>query len=587
MQGSLTRLSPRREGGRETAIGKYARECRRRKSQSAISGQGNSILGRPGNVRPLVKHLGRLLSGIQHENASEGPDVLSATSDLTGAREHRTIVETLSIKRESAQIMPTPLPAAPRALIPASVIDRLKAAAGAGGYLDSPQDMAPYVKSWRGNWVGATPLVLRPKTTEEVAALVKICAETGTAIVPQSGNTGLTYGSQPGQGMNEVVLSVGRMKAVRGIDLMNDTITVEAGVILQEIQRAAADQNRLFPLSLGAEGTCQIGGNISTNAGGIQVLRYGNTRNLVLGLEAVLPDGRIWNGLRGLRKDNTGYDLKQLFIGAEGTLGIITAAVLKLFPKPTETQTAWIAVESPQAGVELLSHMRQTLGESVTSFELIGRSIVDLLVQTMPNHADPLAGAHAWYVLTEISGQGAPGSLAEPLGTALESAAEKGLVRDAVIASSSEQGKRLWKMREDFAFAQQHAGGTIAHDISVPLSRITEFIQRSDAALLAAYPSIRPICFGHVGDGNLHYNPAKPVDWTYERFVAERERINQIVHDIVADLGGSISAEHGIGLLRLDENLRYKSPVETAMMIAVKRAFDPGNIMNPGKVVRL
>ena len=479
------------------------------------------------------------------------------------------------------------MPVSPRAPVTAAVIERLKAAAGPGGSLENPDDIAPYVKSWRGNWVGATPLVLRPKTTEEVAALVRICAETGTAIVPQSGNTGLTYGSQPGKGMNEVVLSVGRMKGVRNIDLKNDTITVEAGVVLQEIQRLAAEQDRLFPLSLGAEGTCQIGGNISTNAGGIQVLRYGNTRNLILGLEVVLPDGRIWNGLRGLRKDNTGYDLKQLFIGAEGTLGIITAAVLKLFPKPTETQTAWIAVESPEAGVELLAHMRGTLGESITSFELIGRSIVGLLLQTMPIHSDPLTRVHPWYVLTEITGQGAPGSLAEPLGTALEQAAEKGLIQDAVIASSSEQGKRLWKMREDFAFAQQYAGGTIAHDISVPLSRITEFIQRSDAALLAAYPSIRPICFGHVGDGNLHYNPAKPVDWTYERFVAERERINQIVHDIVVELGGSISAEHGIGLLRLDENLRYKSPVEVAMMTAVKQAFDPANIMNPGKVVRL
>ena len=474
-----------------------------------------------------------------------------------------------------------------RAPVPAAVIERLKAAAGPGGYLDAPEDIAPFVKSWRGNWVGATPMVLRPKTTEEVAALVGICAETGTAIVPQSGNTGLTYGSQPGKGRNEVVLSLGRMKAVRDIDLMNDTITVEAGVVLQDIQRLAADKNRLFPLSLGAEGTCQIGGNISTNAGGIQVLRYGNTRNLILGLEVVLPDGRIWNGLRGLRKDNTGYDLKQLFIGGEGTLGIITAAVLKLFPKPNETQTAWIAVASPEAGVELLAHLRGTIGESVTSFELIGRSIVDLLLQSMPVHSDPLAAVSPWYVLTEISGQGVPGSLAEPLGVALESAAEKGLIQDAVIAASSEQAKRLWKMREDFAFAQQHAGGTIAHDISVPLSRITEFIQRADKALLAAYPSVRPTCFGHVGDGNLHYNPAKPVDWTYERYAAERERINQIVHDIVVDLGGSISAEHGIGLLRLGENIRYKSAVEIEMMTAVKRAFDPDNIMNPGKLIRL
>lgn len=471
--------------------------------------------------------------------------------------------------------------------ISASILDRLKAVVGPGGYLDQAADVVPHVKSWRGNHVGETPLVLRPKSTEEVAAIVKICAETGTAIVPQGGNTGLTYGSQPGKGNWEVVVSTNRMKAIRDVDLLNDTITVEAGVVLQEIQRKAADVNRLFPLSLGAEGTCQIGGNISTNAGGIQVLRYGNTRNLILGLEVVLPDGRIWDGLRGLRKDNTGYDLKHLFIGGEGTLGIITAAVLRLFPKPNETQTAWIGIESPAAGVELLNHMRATIGESVTSFELIGRSIVDLLLEGVPGHRDPLASKHPWYVLMEVTGQGEPGSLAEPLGAALESATDKGLLQDATLATSGDQAKRFWKMREDFAFAQQYAGGTIAHDISVPLSRITEFIERSDAALSKAIPGIRLICFGHVGDGNLHYNPAAPVGWTYERYVRERERINEIVHDIVVDLGGSISAEHGIGLLRLEENVRYKAKVEMDLMAAVKRALDPKGIMNPGKVVPL
>ncbi len=473
----------------------------------------------------------------------------------------------------------------PHSSIPAAVLDRLKAAVGSGGYLDQASDVAPHVKSWRGNHVGETPLVLRPKSTEEVAAIVKICAQTCTAIVPQGGNTGLTYGSQPGKGNWEVVVSTNRMKAIRNIDLLNDTMTVEAGVVLQEIQRKAADVNRLFPLSLGAEGTCQIGGNISTNAGGIQVLRYGNTRNLILGLEVVLPDGRVWDGLRGLRKDNTGYDLKHLFIGGEGTLGIITAAVLRLFPKPNETQTAWIGIESPASGVELLNHMRATIGESVTSFELVGRSIVDLLLEGVQGHRDPLTAKYPWYVLMEVTGQGEPGSLAEPLGIALESATEKGLVQDATVASSGDQARRFWKMREDFAFAQQYAGGTIAHDISVPLSRITEFIERSDTALSKAVPGIRHICFGHVGDGNLHYNPAAPVGWTYERFVQERERINEIVHDIVIDLGGSISAEHGIGLLRLDENVRYKSKVEMDLMSAVKRALDPKNIMNPGKVV--
>lgn len=471
--------------------------------------------------------------------------------------------------------------------IPAAVIERLKAAAGPGGYLDKPEDVAPYAKSWRGNWQGASPLFLRPRTTAEVAELVKICAETGTAIVPQGGNTGLTYGSQPGSGMNEVILSTARMKAIREVDLQNDTITVEAGVVLQEIQRKAADVNRLFPLSLGAEGTCQIGGNISTNAGGIQVLRYGNTRNLVLGLEVVLPDGQIWNGLRSLRKDNTGYDLKQLFIGGEGTLGIVTAAVLKLFPRPSEAQSAWVAVATPDDAVALLGLMREELGESVSSFELISRPTVDLLLAGVPGSTDPMSQPYPWYVLTEVTGQGAPGSLAEPLSRVLGLAVEREIVQDAVIATSGEQARKLWKMREDLPFGVQAAGGAVPHDVSVPLSRITEFIRRADEAMKAAYPTSRFCCFGHVGDGNLHYNPVRPADWTFDQWNGEREAINKIVHDIVVDLGGSISAEHGIGLVRLEENLRYKSPVEVHLMERIKRALDPGNIMNPGKVVPL
>ena len=474
----------------------------------------------------------------------------------------------------------------PRPPVAAAVIARLKAVVGPGGFLEG-DDTVPHARSWRGNWQGRTPLVLRPGSTAEVAAIVAICAETGTPIVPQGGNTGLTYGGQPGPGMNEIVVSTQLLRAIREVDLKNDTMTVEAGVVLQEIQQAAAARNRLFPLSLGAEGTAQIGGNLSTNAGGIQVLRYGNARNLVLGLEVVLADGRIWNGLRGLRKDNTGYDLKHLFIGAEGTLGIITAAVLKLFPKPSETQSALVGVASPAASVELLGHMRQRLGESVTSFELLSRPTLELVLAGVPGHTDPLAAPHAWYVLTEVTGQGEPGSLAEPLALCLAGAVEAGLAEDAVVATSGEQAKRLWKMREDLPFGVQAAGGAIPHDVSVPLSRLPEFIVRADAAMAAAYPTVRFCCFGHVGDGNLHYNPVRPADWTYERFAAERERVNQIVHDIVVALGGSISAEHGIGLLRLDENIRYKSPVEMAMMAAVKRAFDPANIMNPGKVVRV
>jgi FAD/FMN-containing dehydrogenase len=286
-----------------------------------------------------------------------------------------------------------------------------------------------------------------------------------------------------------------------------------------------------------------------------------------------------------LRKDNTGYDLKQLFIGAEGTLGIVTAAVLKLFPRPSEAQSAWVAVATPDDAVALLGLMREELGESVSSFELVSRPTVDLLLAGVPGSSDPMTASHPWYVLTEVTGQGAPGSLAEPLSRVLGLAVEKELVRDAVLATSGEQARKLWKMREDLPFGVQAAGGAVPHDVSVPLSRITEFIRRADDAMRAAYPTSRFCCFGHVGDGNLHYNPVRPADWTFDQWNDEREAINKIVHDIVVDLGGSISAEHGIGLVRLEENLRYKSPVEIQLMERIKRALDPSNIMNPGKVV--
>ena len=477
--------------------------------------------------------------------------------------------------------------AEPSRPIAASVLERLKAVVGPAGVIDQPDDIAPYCKSWRDDWNGKVPIVLRPKTTAEVAALVRICAETRTAIVPQGGNTGLTGASQPHDDMSEVIISTARMRSVRGLDLDNDTMTVDAGVILKEIQNAADAANRFFPLSLGAEGSCQIGGNISTNAGGVQVVRYGNTRSLVLGLEVVLPDGRIWNGLRSLRKDNTGYDLKQLFIAAEGTLGIITAAVLRLFPKPTASETAWVAVAGPAEGIALLAHMKRTMGETITAFELISRPIVDFLLSGVPGHEDPMREEHPWYVLMDVASQGAAGSLSEPFAEALAGAMEQGLVRDAIIASSGAQAAKLWKMREDFAEAQLKAGGTIGHDISVPVSKIPEFVARGDAALHKAYPGIRPSTFGHAGDGNLHYNMVRPLNWDHDRFRQEKAAINRIVHDVVMSFGGSISAEHGIGRMRLDENMHYKSEVEIDLMRTVKRALDPANIMNPGKVIRL
>jgi FAD/FMN-containing dehydrogenase len=467
-----------------------------------------------------------------------------------------------------------------------AAIEALKAAVGRAGYLDDPADIAPYCRSWRDNWVGRVPLVLRPQSTEEVAAIVRVCAEAGIAIVPQGGNTGLTGAGQPHDDMSEVIVATSRLKRIRALDIVNDTMTVEAGVVLKEIQNAAAAADRLFPLSLGAEGSCQIGGNIATNAGGVQVLRYGTMRNLVLGLEAVLPDGSVWDGLKGLRKDNTGYDLKHLFIGAEGTLGIVTAAVLRLFPRPTASETAWIGVESPAAAVALLGHMRARMGDAISAFELMRRSLVDFLLAGVPGHEDPMREQHPWYVLMDVTSQGPPGSLHAPLAEALAGAHEAGHIRDALIAASGAQAARLWKMRESLPEAVIAAGGAIPHDVSVPVSRIPEFIARADAALVAAYPGIRLCAFGHVGDGNMHYNPVRPLDWGTPRYRAERDSINRIVHDIVVELGGSISAEHGVGQSRLAEIEHYKQPAELAMMRAVKRALDPKGIMNPGKVVR-
>jgi len=469
--------------------------------------------------------------------------------------------------------------------IPDSVLDRIKQVVGPKGCITAPDDLAPWCASWRDNWRGWVPMMVRPANTDEVAEVVKICAETGTPIVPQGGNTGLTGGSQPHNDGSEIILSLSRMNTIREIDTANDTMTVEAGCILADIQTAARDANRLFPLSLAAEGTCQIGGNLSTNAGGTQVLRYGNARNLVLGLEVVLPDGRIWQGLRGLRKDNTGYDLKQLFVGGEGTLGIITAAVLKLAPKPTDEQTAFIALPDPAAAVALLARGRALLGEQITGFELIQRHALEIAVRHVPGVVDPLQDAFPWYVLAQIDGQGAPGTLREPLEALLADAMEAGEVLDATIAASESQSAALWKVRESIPEAQNHEGVSVKHDVSVPLSRIAEFIERADAALKQAYPGIRIVAFGHIGDGNIHYNPAQPADADGETFRAEYTNINRIVHDLIAELNGSISAEHGLGRLRKDEAYRYKPAVEMDLMRAVKSAIDPKNILNPGKVI--
>lgn len=458
-------------------------------------------------------------------------------------------------------------------------------AVGAKAVLTAAEDLSPHLQEMRGLYLGDAPCVVKPASTEEVAAVVKICAAHGMAIVPQGGNTGLVGGGIPITSDKAIVLSLSRMNRIRNIDAANYTMTVEAGCILQNIQAAADEADRLFPLSLGAEGTCQIGGNLSTNAGGINVLRYGNARDLVLGLEVVLPDGQIWNGLRALRKDNTGYDLKHLFVGGEGTLGIITAAVLKLFAKPRDRVTAFAAVPSPAAAVELLGRCRTISGEAVSSFELIPRIGVESSVKHVAGVTDPLEQAYDWYVLVDLVAGIEDGSLQETMMTVLEGAFEEELVLDATVAASEGQAAALWRIREAMVEAQKHEGGSIKHDVSVPISSVPEFLERAMAAVTARIPGIRPVPFGHIGDGNIHFNLSQPVGADKAAYIARWDEMNEIVHDIVVELGGSISAEHGIGRLKVASNAHYKSSVEIDLMKKVKAALDPAGIMNPHKVV--
>ena len=463
-----------------------------------------------------------------------------------------------------------------------ALLDSLRQVVGTGHVLTEPNDIAPYVTDWRGRYTGPALAIVSPGDTPQVAEVVRLCVQAGVAVVPQGGNTGLCGGATPTNG--EVVVCLTRLNRVRAIDVANNTITVEAGCSLAAVQDAAAQADRLFPLSLAAEGTATIGGNLSTNAGGVQVLRYGNARELCLGLEVVLADGRVWNGLRGLRKDNTGYDLKHLFIGAEGTLGLITAAVLKLYSRPRQAATAWATVPSPAAAVALLTRLRQRIGGRVTAFELVSRPSLDLVLKNIPHSRDPLPGQSPWQVLIELS---------DTMESQLEPALQEVLVEsiqadeasDAALAHNEEQAQSFWRLRENISEAQKIEGVSIKHDISLPVSRIPEFIDRCDAALESAFPGLRIVCFGHLGDGNLHYNQSKPVAQDNTTFIAQSDAVNRIVHDLVAELGGSISAEHGLGQLKREEILRYKSAVEMDMMRAVKKALDPQGLMNPGKVL--
>jgi FAD/FMN-containing dehydrogenase len=464
-------------------------------------------------------------------------------------------------------------------------VAQLRALVGDAGLLTEPADKAPYLTDWRGRYRGEAEAVVRPASTAQVAAVVAACAQAGVAVVPQGGNTGLCGGSVPASGRRQIVLSLARMNRVRELDAANNTLTVEAGCVLATIQEAARDADRLFPLSLGAEGSCQIGGNLSTNAGGEAVLRYGNTRDLVLGLEVVLPDGRVWDGLRGLRKDNTGYDLKQLFVGAEGTLGIITAAVLKLFTRPTATATAFLGVDDPDTAVALLATLRSAVGDRLTGFELMSRVCLELVLKRIPDTADPLANAHPWYVLVELSDSGESAELAERLTGALESSMRRGQVRDAVLAQSEAQGHALWRLRDGMAEAQKEEGISIKHDVSVPVSKMARFIDEASRALKAAFPGVRIVAFGHIGDGNVHYNVSMADPGQNAAFIQDSAPVNHVVYEVVAALGGSISAEHGIGQLKREEITRYKAPLELELMRAIKRTLDPDNLMNPGKVI--
>jgi FAD/FMN-containing dehydrogenase len=458
-------------------------------------------------------------------------------------------------------------------------------AIGADYVLTDELDTLPFVTDWRQRAVGKALAVLKPGSSQEVAQLVKLCVQFSISIVPQGGNTGLVLGSIPDQSGNAVVLSLKRLNHIREIDAANNTMTVEAGCILAQVQEAAQKVDRLFPLSLASEGSCTLGGNLSTNAGGTAVLRYGNARELCLGLEVVTASGDIWDGLRALRKDNTGYDLRDLFIGAEGTLGTITAAVIKLFPQPKSQLTAFAALTNPEAAVTLLALAREHCGAMLTGFELMSDYCMQLVRKHFPQSPVIFSSEYPQYVLLELSGHVNEASTSETLENLFEIAIDRGVVLDVVVANSLSQSQSLWQIRENISAAQAAEGRNIKHDISLPASHIAAFISETDALLCQAYPNCRTVTFGHLGDGNLHYNVSAPPNTKDTDFILEQEKINRLVHDNVHRYKGSMSAEHGLGALKREEILRYKSPLEMQIMRSIKMALDPNHIMNPGKVI--
>ncbi len=466
----------------------------------------------------------------------------------------------------------------------APLLPRLAGIVGEAHVLTSAADVEPFVADWRGRYRGRARAVVLPGSTEEVAAVVRACAETSTPIVAQGGNTGLCGGAVPHDEGLEIVVGLRRMNRVRAIDAANATLTVEAGMPLAAVQAAAASAGLHFPLSLASEGSCTIGGNLSTNAGGTAVLRYGNTRELTLGVEVVLADGSVLPALRGLRKDNTGYDLKQLFIGAEGTLGIVTAAVMKLFPMPRSQATALVAVPSVERAIALLARLKDALSDRLVGFELMSAFSLALSRRHHPGSAELLEG-HPWYALVQADDSAPDAPVVQSLESALAAGIEAGDAIDASLAQSKAQAERLWALRENISEAQRREGPNIKHDISLPVSAIAAFLRECDAALLASFPGARLVTFGHLGDGNLHYNLSGPEGVAPRDFMDNAERANRIVHDLVATHGGSFSAEHGVGQLKREDLLRYKSPVEVAVMRRIKAALDPAGIMNPGKIL--
>ena len=461
------------------------------------------------------------------------------------------------------------------------ISDELKSIVGDGGWTTDASELEPHLNEWRDRWTGKTLLMVSPRSTEEVAAVVGACHRSGTAVVPQGGNTGLCGGAIPDASGEQVLLSLARMNKIRKLAPDDHSIVVDAGCTLSAIQNAAAEADRFFPLSLAAEGSCQIGGNLSTDAGGINVLRYGTARSQALGLEVVLPDGTIWDGLRALRKDTAGYDLKQLFIGAEGTLGVITAACLRLYPAIRHAQTALVALESPDKAVRLLAELRQRMSDQIQAFELIPDRAIRFVCRHIPGTRSPLEGDSPWFVLIE----GVNIAVADHMYQQLLDCHNKGLITDAVVAKNQSEADELWRMRHAISESQKREGASLKHDISVPVGSVGEFIAAANAAIAAHDPAIRVVAFGHVGDGNIHYNLSQPKGGDRASFLADGESLATLVYDVVDGFGGSISAEHGIGQAKKADLQQYRGETELGLMRTIKAALDPHNTMNPGKVI--